>query len=195
MESMTLPFKLADKLCEVPLPFKPIDKVCELGGGETPVFHPNLDVRPLPTVDIVADLTGPLPLESNSYDGVYSSFLMEHLPLQKVRGFIGEIHRILKPDGIAVIITANLLEQARVLIETNEWDNRHIHLVFGGDPPYEENYHKSSMSPQFAIQLFKEAGFHEVTIYEHPVAKQIWGRSTDMIVVAKKSRVRIERSL
>lgn len=177
------------------LPFKRGDKVIELGGGDNPVFRPNVDIRAGSTVDIVGDLNEPLPIESESYDGVFSQFLMEHLRLSKVRGFISEVYRILKPGGIAVIITANLLEQAKALIEREEWDDDLIRMVFGGNPDYEENYHHSSMSPRYAIRLFREAGFNTVTIYEHPVAKAIMGRSTDMIIEARKSGARITRSL
>ncbi|MBU0777970.1 methyltransferase domain-containing protein [Patescibacteria group bacterium] len=162
------------------LPFKPGDKMTELGGGDNPLFHPNVDSRQLPAVDIVADLEEPLPLENDSYDGIFSQFLMEHLRLTKVRGFISEVYRILKPGGIAVIITANLLEQAKWLIKKKEWDDVIIQMIFGGNPDYPENYHRSSLSPQYALKLFKEAGFQSVYIFEHPETK------TDMIIEAKK---------
>jgi len=162
------------------LPFKPGDKIIELGGGNNPFSHPNVDFRQLPTVDIVADLEEPLPLENDSYDGIFSHFLMEHLRLTKVRGFISEVYRILKPGGIAIIITANLLEQAKWLIEKEEWDDVIIQMIFGGNPDYPENYHRSSLSPQYALKLFKEARFQSVDIFEHPETK------TDMIIEAKK---------
>lgn len=162
------------------LPFKPGDKLIELGGGTHPLVHPNVDCQQLPTVDIVADLEEPLPMENDSYDGVFSQFLMEHLRLTRVRGFISEVYRILKPEGIAVIITANLLEQAKWLVEKEDWDDVIIQMVFGGNPDYPENYHRSSLSPRYALKLFKEAGFQRVDIFEHPATK------TDMVIEAKK---------
>lgn len=162
------------------LPFKPGDRLIELGGGDRPLFHPNVDCYQLPTVDIVADLEEPLLTENDSYDGVFSQFLMEHLRLTKVRGFISEIYRILKPGGITVIITANLLEQAKRLIEVEEWEDSTIQMIFGGNPDFPENYHRSSLSPKYALKLFREAGFQSVDIFEHPGAK------TDMIIEARK---------
>lgn len=176
-------------------PFKAEDRLIELGGGDFPVIRPNVDCRQLPTVDIVADLEGPLPLESESYDGVLAKFLLEHLRIHRVKGFISEVHRILKPGGVAVIITANLLEQAKVLIEREEWNNDVIYMVFGGTPDYPSNYHRSSSSPEYAIKLFGEAGFHSITIYEWPPSKEIWGRATDMVIEARKSGARIAREL
>lgn len=182
------------------LPFKPTDKVCELGGGDNPMSPDwlNVDVRPGPKVTLVADLNEALPVESESYDGVFSQFLLEHLRLPKLRGFLSEVHRILKPSGIVVITTANLLEQCRIIVERDEkgeMSDDLIYMVFGGNPDYMENYHHCSLSPQYAIRLFREAGFGDITIYEHPTAVAIWGKSTDMIIQARKSGAVITRSL
>ncbi|GAJ19876.1 unnamed protein product [marine sediment metagenome] len=96
---------------------------------------------------------------------------------------------------MAVIITANLLEQARVLIEREEWDDDLIYMVFAGNPDYPSNYHRSSPSPEYAIKLFREAGFHSITIYEWPPSKEIWGRATEMVIEAKKSGAVIGHTL
>lgn len=181
------------------LPFKPTDRVLELGGGDNAIFPENVDIRPGPKISLVADLNEPLPIESESYDGVFSQFLMEHLRLPKLRGFLSEVHRILKPGGIFVAITANLLEQCRVIVERDEkgqMSDDLIHMVFGGSPDYPENYHHASLTPNYAFKLFKEVGFNQVKIFQHPVAMQIWGgHSTDMIIEATKGKVIIKRSL
>jgi len=170
------------------------DRVVELGGGDNPIQPgrwTNVDFRPLPRVDIVANLEESLPIKSESCDGVFSKFLLEHIRLSKLRGLISEIHRILKPQGTAVIVTSNLLEQARVLIETERWNDDLIYMIFGGNPDESWNYHHSSLSPQYATQLFSEAGFHQVEIFEWPPSKAIWGRATEMVIQAQKSGARI----
>lgn len=170
------------------LPFKPEDKVLEVGGGDRPQFRPNLDCRKLPTVDIVADLNEVWPVENETYDGVFGMYIIEHVSWRKVRQFISEAYRVLRPGGISVMVTANLLEQARRLVETPEWNDVLPCMIFG-DNDYPENTHRCGFSPQYAIKLFREAGFHEVTIFEHPVTK------TDMIIQARKSGAKIERAL
>jgi SAM-dependent methyltransferase len=185
------------------LPFKPTDKVLELGCGENPVRHDEfwqtLDSRKLDTVDIVWDVNEqPWPIQSEIYDGVHASFVMEHLRLSKLRRFIAEIERVLKPGGIVVIVTSNLYDQAHVIIEKEERGEVNddvIHMVFGGKPDIPENYHHSSLTPKYLVSLLREAGFDEITIYEHPVAKAIWNHSTDMIVQAKKGHLKVERKL
>lgn len=170
------------------LPFKPEDKILEVGGGDRPQFRPNLDCRQLPSVDIVADLNEPWPVEGEIYDGVFGMYIIEHISWRKIRQFISETHRILQPSGISVMITANLLEQARRLVETPEWKDELVCMVFG-DNDYPENTHRCGFSPAYAIKLFREAGFHEVTIFEHPACK------SDMIIQARKSGARIKRAM
>lgn len=151
------------------LPFK-YDKVIELGGGNRPIFHPNADVRKLPGVDIVIDFNNLpyLELKSNEYDLVYSSYLMEHVSWRKVKEFINEIYRILKPNGKVQIITANLYEQCKIIANNKEWDDNFSTMIFG-DLDYPENSHKCGFSPDYARKLFKEVGFRHVDIIPHPL--------------------------
>ena len=165
---------------EYKLPFKRGWKLIELGGGEAPVIRPNADMRWLNTVDIVCSFEYPLPIPSGSYDGLFAKFVLEHLSWRKVKGFMAECHRILKPGGIAVFVTANTLEQCRKAVETTEWDDTISSLLFG-DLDYPENSHKCAFSPAYAVKLFKEAGFYEVLIKPWPAA------TTDMVVECYKS--------
>jgi predicted SAM-dependent methyltransferase len=172
------------------LPFKTGWRICELGGGDRPLVRPNIDIRPMSTVDQVADFEKPLPMYSNEWDGVYSHFAIEHISWKKVRGFITEVHRILKPGGITVFITANLLEQCRRVAETPEesWNDDLPSMVFGGQG-HEGDYHKCGWSPTYAIKMFKECGFHQVKVLPYPDAK------TDMIIEAYKSAAEITTQL
>lgn len=75
-----------------------------LGSGGKPLdTHVNVDVSPeAPGVDIVHDLDEvPWPFESDSVDEIVMSQCLEHL--QDRNGAMREIHRILKPGGIADI--------------------------------------------------------------------------------------------
>ena len=160
-------------------------KNIELGGGACPQFSKklgngiNLDIRAGENVDMVANFEEPLPLPSNEYDFVLSKFVLEHVSWRKISQFISEIYRILKPNGKAIIITANLLEQAKVLVNKSAWDLNDLCMIFG-NWDYPENSHKSSMSPELAVRLFKEAGFGKVEV------KPLPNCATDMIIEAIK---------
>jgi SAM-dependent methyltransferase len=180
------------------LPFKPTDKVLEVGGGDKPMYPghwTNIDCRPLPSVDIVADLNERWPIDDESFDGIIGNYIIEHISWRKVKDFVENSHRVLRPGGYAVFVTANLLEQCKLAIKWFEegkgWE---ISQCIFGDQNYEggawdANAHHCGFSPAYAIKLFREAGFHEIKVFEHPACK------SDMIIQAKKSGVRITRSL
>lgn len=162
------------------LPFNPGDNVIELGGGDTPMIRPNMDFRPGPSVDIVGDLSEELPFEDEVYDGVFCSYAIEHVSWRKVRSFIGEVYRILKYGGKAVFVTANLKEQARRLVNTEEWSDNEVCMIFGDQNYLPGNMHLTGFSEQFAIKLFREAGFTHVIVMPHP------NTITDMIIEVSK---------
>jgi len=166
------------------LPFQPGAKVIELGGGACPIVHPNVDVRQcfdsggMPTVDFTADFDKPLPITSEEWDGVFSKFAIEHVSWREVGGFIAEIHRILKPGGSAVIVTANAEAQMKWAL-AQDWDEK-VSQCLGGDQDYSNNTHKVFFNPAWIARLFREAGFARVTIVPFGELR------TDMIVEAKK---------
>lgn len=148
--------------CEYALPFKTTDKIIELGGGENPLFRPNIDFRNLPTVDIVANLEKGIPVEDESYDGVYSNMLLEHIGWRHVQQLFNEIHRILKPNGVCFLVTNDLLFQCNVASERGKISIVENAMLFGGQEDTElltGNYHKSGMSKDYAEQLAYNAGF------------------------------------
>lgn len=164
------------------LPFKQGDKVIELGGGDAPIFRPNVDARSGPYTDFTADFSQPLPITSEEWDGVFSKFAIEHISWRNVRTFIAEVHRILKHGGVAVIVAPNLLEQARRFAreaEEGNMEDRWVCMLFG-DLDYPENGHKCGFTPEYACRLFREAGFASVVI------TPFGDERTDMIIEARK---------
>lgn len=161
------------------LPFGSSAKLVEFGGGDNPAIRPNIDARAGLKTDIVANLEDNLPLETGAYDGVYCSYALEHLSWRKAPNLIREAARILRPGGTAVFVTANLLEQARVLAQRDDWTESDVCMVFG-DQDYPENTHRAGFSPETACQRFREAGFEDVVVVPHPNC------ATDMIVEARK---------
>jgi len=160
-------------------PFYKGQKVVELGGGTKPYFRPNLDVRAAENVDIVADLNETLPLDDDEYEGVFSSFCIEHLSWRKVRSFIAECFRIISPGSKAVFITANTEEQMKYVLAHDEWTDDCSCIIFG-DQDYPENAHRNSLCPRHAIKLFREAGFENIIVFPFGNLK------TDMIIEATK---------
>jgi SAM-dependent methyltransferase len=158
------------------------EPLLELGGGDRPCYHPNMDIRPIPTVDIVANLEEPFPIPNESYNGVLGNYILEHLSRRSVPQFISECHRILKPGGKAVFIVPNTLAQCKLAVETDVWTDEISCMLFGGQEFMDHaGCHKNALSPDYAIRMFKQGGFYDVIIHAHPVS------DTDMIIEAIKS--------
>lgn len=80
----------------------------------------NLDYSPVSTDVIRADLTGRLPLADASADLVYSSHFFEHIPLDRVDGFLAECHRILKPGGVLRLVMPDFDDVCRQYLACRE---------------------------------------------------------------------------
>ena len=165
-------------MSEIELPFRKGSRILELGGGESPIFRPNLDIKPGPSVDIVADLAKDLPIPNDSFDGVYSCFALEHVSWRRTEHMMKEIYRVLRSRGILMLILPNTREQARK-VTSSAWDGNESCLLFG-DQNYNENYHAAAFCPASTTKSLIGVGFSGVLVYPHPAAL------TDMVVEAIK---------
>lgn len=175
----------------IQLKSKSTDKLLELGGGARPLVRPNLDIRPCydeqgrPTVDIVANLEEPLPIQDQEYDGIFCQYALEHVTWRKVPQFIGEMYRILKPGGKVVIVTANTEAQIKWIRDhPTGWDDKSAFESFSGvlfgDCDYPENSHKSYFNVRLLHHLFHNASFENIKIQPYGA------RDTDLVVEANR---------
>jgi len=62
-----------------------------------------------PNVQFVRGDMAAIPFAAQSFDGVLSMFgAMGHLPSDGQQRMIGEIHRVLQPDGVAILTNGNM---------------------------------------------------------------------------------------
>lgn len=56
------------------------------------------------TPDVVADITGGIPFDDDSFDRVYLGHVLEHLPVELVVPVLADVRRVLRSDGRACIV-------------------------------------------------------------------------------------------
>lgn len=78
------------------------------------------NINKLPNNIIVHNLKKGIPYENNSVDAVYHSHLLEHLDRSNVRGFLMEVFRVLKPNGIQRIVVPDLYLLCKSYIDNYE---------------------------------------------------------------------------
>ena len=84
-----------------------------------------LDIDPRVAPDIVASMTV-LPLAGQAVDAVWSSHNLEHLYAHEVAVALGEFHRVLKPDGFALITLPDLQKVAELVAADRLEDTAYV---------------------------------------------------------------------
>ncbi len=82
----------------------------DICGGEFPYGNGflNVDIRPLPNVDIVADITKGLNFVDHTVDEILSCGTLEHFYIPTVLEILKEMRRVLKPRGKLTVGVPNL---------------------------------------------------------------------------------------
>jgi len=150
-----------------------------------------LDIDESCEPDIVADICDLSMIESNSFDGLYSSHNIEHLYPHMVPVALQEFHRVLKPGGIARICCPDLQIVGKAVAEGNLEGKLFdtpagpisaIDVLYGFRPKLREGAyswaHKTGFIRLTLAQKLKIAGFTE---------GQVWTRGSELVADVTKT--------
>jgi SAM-dependent methyltransferase len=89
-------------------------RILDVGCGSTKQRSTSygVDRYPAPGVDVLADLTAPLPFGDGSVDRIYAVHVLEHV-LDLV-GLMNELHRVLTGDGVLHVLSPHWRSTAAV---------------------------------------------------------------------------------
>ena len=137
-----------------------------LGCGTRPLAgFVNVDLLDAPWVDIVADVSGPIPFDNGSVDLLYASHVLEHLPSAQVPGVLREWRRVLRDGGRILIAVPDLDRIARLLVSRAGWftppNQPWIGVVYGGQKD-EHDFHKTGFTTPWLGALLDDAGFGSI---------------------------------
>lgn len=96
-------------------------KFLNIGCGST--THPawtNIDIVPSGSDVLVHNIRKGLPFEDDTFDAVYHSHVLEHIPRAEAGKFMKEAVRVLKPGGVMRVVAPDLEAIARLYIEKLE---------------------------------------------------------------------------
>lgn len=136
-------------------------------------------------VDYVADASKKLPFKDGTYDIVYASHILEHIPWYQLDATLKEWVRVLNSGGFLEVWVPNGLLIAKTFVEAEEGMQHNIHkdgwykfnsegdacvwangrLFSYGDGTgnkLDPNWHLATFSPRYLEKLFIKAGLKNV---------------------------------
>lgn len=138
----------------------------DICGGEYPYGNGflNVDVRPLPKVDIVADVTKGLHFADETVDEILSCGTLEHFYIPTVMDVLKEMRRVLKRGGKLTVGVPNLNAILSVFGQGEMDFQLFNQYIFGSvqkdNNPY--NVHRSLWDADHLVRAMEEAGFTNV---------------------------------
>jgi predicted SAM-dependent methyltransferase len=136
-----------------------------LGCGEKHIEgYTNVDIRKLPSVDVIDDITKLDFFSSNSASIIYASHVLEHIGRREYMNVLKRWYTILKNDGI---LRLALPDFEKVVEHYNE--NRNLELLRGflyGGQDYTQNYHYCSWDFETLKKDLEKIGFKKIYRYD-----------------------------
>ncbi|MBR0750753.1 class I SAM-dependent methyltransferase [Bradyrhizobium jicamae] len=136
-----------------------------------------LDIDPEVNPDVVGSVTElDHSFAPQSFDAVWSSHMLEHLYAHEVYPVLRQFHRVLKPDGFALVMSPDLEAVAEFItkhgIATIAYNSpagpiRPLDMLYGHSRAIEQGHHYMAHRTGFTAErmgsLLLSAGFSEVS--------------------------------
>jgi predicted SAM-dependent methyltransferase len=153
-----------------------------LGCGHIPIDeYVNTDARPLPGVDVVAEV-GKLPFDEGSLDEIRSAHLLEHFPGPRLDHLIGYWYSLLRPGGTFTAVVPDAESMIRSFV-TGDIPWADLKEVTYGGQEYAGDFHFTMFSQDELVSTLTDAGFVDVKVVDSGRRN---GASLEMEVVAFK---------
>ena len=155
----------------------------EIGAGRNKIDSDweVLDAVKSPIVDIVTDVCKPLPIMDDTYDLIYMSHVLEHVPWYETVKVLRELHRILKKGGVVEIWVPDFVKIIKIYTTKKipdgwyrlnpdksfmTWINGRLFAGHGGG----FNWHRATFDSNYLHKCLNVAGFSELTLLKKPRA-------------------------
>jgi predicted SAM-dependent methyltransferase len=150
-----------------------------------------LDIDESVNPDVIGTMTNMKGVDDRSVDAVFSSHNIEHLYPHEVPEALAEFHRVLKPDGFALITCPDLRSVAALIAEDRLTEAAYVSPA-GPITPLDIVYgHRSSMArgnlymahrcgftEKVLVGTLKAAGFQQVLSLARPQQFDLWAMAS-----------------
>lgn len=159
----------------------------EIGPGSAPLEgFETLDVAPRLSIDYLYDASKRLPFRDNTFDFIYASHVLEHLPWFKIPQVLKEWVRVLKPGGVLEVWVPDGLKICKAFVDAEEGNNyTHLNGWYRFNPDKDPciwasgriysygdgtsalkhpNWHRALFSPRYLKKVMEQAGLVDVEI-------------------------------
>lgn len=153
----------------------------EIGaGGNKVTGFETLNIQWGRYIDYVLDASKPLPFRDSTFEIVYASHILEHIPWYTVEDTLKEWTRIVKPGGCLEVWVPDGLKICKVVVEAeaalcetipDDWcvknPDRNPYLwavgrLFWGANPNYPSWHRSMFTERYLRVLFEKVGLKNV---------------------------------
>jgi len=127
----------------------------------------------------------PLPIDENSYDLVFASHVLEHIPWFQTAAAVAEVHRILRPNGAFEVWVPDFEKIVRAYFEGSilndqwyplnpehdPWKSLNGRVFWGarrGEIGKEVHFHRACFDAPSLERILLQAGFREVARIQRP---------------------------
>jgi predicted SAM-dependent methyltransferase len=137
-----------------------------LGCGHIPLEgFVNIDMRPLPGVDVVASVDG-LPFDEQSVNEIFSAHVLEHFPQEQLaRRLLPYWHSRLAPGGVFRCVVPDI-DAMITQYRNGEISFDDLREVAYGGQEYDGDFHHTAFTPESMGDLLRDAGFSDVELIE-----------------------------
>lgn len=183
---MSLLHKIALNRLRLSQNAKNSERRLEIGPGDRPIEgYEALNIVWTPGTDYVMRATRRMPFDEGTFDSVYASHVLEHIPWYQTTDVLREWHRIIRPGGQLEIWVPDGLRIAKAFVAGEETGDTEFHKdgwfrfndrkdpavwangrIFsygdGRGTAGHFNWHLSLFSERYLKSLFEDAGFTTV---------------------------------
>ena len=103
----------------------------------------NVDIEPKDNHVVLMDATVKFPFDDQAFDYVFSEHMIEHITYEQADFMLSEIFRITKDNGVIRIVTPDLKQLARVVLDPEKEEHK-SYIKHYRDRFFDESYPLSS---------------------------------------------------